>query len=172
MGAAPRRVLDIGTGSGAVAVMIDRLCANAQVTAVDISEGALSVAQGNASALGARVRFLKSDLFSALEGERFDGIVSNPPYIRTREIGALQREVQREPLLALDGGEDGLDFYRAIVGGARAHLLPGGKIFLEVGYDQAQEVGALLRAQGFTGIGMQKDWSGIDRVVYAQMGME
>ena len=166
------RVLDIGTGSGAIAIMLARLCPNAQVTAVDISTDALEVARQNARSLGAQVRFVQSDLFSALAGERFRVIVSNPPYIRTREIQTLQREVRAEPLRALDGGADGLDFYRKIIALAGEHLEPGGLLSFEVGYDQAQEVQQMMNKQGFLRVGTRADLNGITRVVYGNREME
>ena len=166
------RVLDIGTGSGAIAIMLSQLCPNAQVTAVDISEGALAVARENARNLGAQVRFVQSDLLTALADERFDVIVSNPPYIRTQEIDTLAREVRTDPHRALDGGADGLDFYKRIVPAAGDHLAPGGMLCFEVGYDQARDVCALMDAQGFAKAGTRLDLNGIERVVYGYWGME
>lgn len=166
------RVLDIGTGSGAIAIMVKRLCKNALVTAVDISRDALEVAQENARRLGADVRFVRSDLFGALAGERFDVIVSNPPYIRTEDVKTLQREVRAEPHNALDGGADGLDFYRRIIAAAGDFLAPGGMLCFEVGYDQAQDVRARMDEQGFSHTGTRTDLNGIDRVVYGSWGME
>lgn len=160
------RVLDVGTGSGALAVSIALACVGADVTAVDVSADALCVARENAQRLKARVRFLQSDLFEALAGERFDLIVSNPPYIESDEIDTLQREVLREPRLALDGGADGLSFYRRLCGEAPAHLFGGGALLFEVGYDQAAAVSALLRqtvGEPFT----RRDLCGIERVVGA-----
>lgn len=159
-------VLDIGTGSGALAVSIALARPRARVTAVDVSADALCVARENAQALGAKVRMLQSDLFAALPGERFDVIVSNPPYIETGELAGLQREVRREPRLALDGGADGLDFYRRIVRELPERLNPGGAALFEVGYDQAPAVAALLRAavgEPFT----RRDLCGVERVVGA-----
>ena len=166
------RVLDIGTGSGAIAIMLSRLCKNAQVTAVDISGDALAVAQENARNLGAQVRFVQSDLMSALVGERFDVIVSNPPYIRSQEIDTLAREVRKEPHCALDGGADGLDFYKRIVPAVGDFLTPGGMLCFEVGYDQARDVRVLMDAQGFMKTGTRYDLNGIERVVYGYWGME
>ena len=120
------RVLDIGTGSGALAVSIAKLAPECDVTAVDVSETALAVAPANAAALGAKVRFVKSDCFAALDGETFDMIVSNPPYIDGEEMKELMPEVLLEPELALYGGEDGLDFYRRISCEAPAKKKKGG----------------------------------------------
>lgn len=172
IGEKPIRVLDIGTGSGAIAIMVKKLCKNASVTAVDISTGALEVAQENAKALGAHVRFVHSDLFAQLPGETFDVIVSNPPYIRSKEVAQLQREVLSEPHNALDGGEDGLDFYRSIIEAAGDHLTPGGMLCFEVGYDQAQDVQNEMKNKGFSGTGTREDLNGIERVVYGYWGVE
>ena len=138
------RVLDIGTGSGALAVSIARLAPGSRVTAVDVSDAALAIAGENARSNGADVRFVKSDCFSALAGERFDLIVSNPPYIDRQEMETLMPEVQREPALALCGGEDGLDFYRRISREAGAHLCDGGVLLFEIGWKQKDAVAALL----------------------------
>ena len=139
------RVLDIGTGSGALAVSLARLGRASQVTAVDVSDAALAIARENAQRLGAAVRFVKSDCFAALAGERFDLIVSNPPYIAREEMETLMPEVRCEPELALAGGEDGLDYYRRIAREAPAHLLPGGCLLFEIGWRQREAVSALLR---------------------------
>lgn len=139
------RVLDIGTGSGALAVSIAKLGKDVDVTAVDISDTALRVASGNAEKNGANVRFVKSDCFAALDGEMFDMIVSNPPYIDREEMAQLMPEVLMEPELALFGGEDGLDFYRRISREAGAHLMPGGCLLFEIGWKQKNAVSDLLR---------------------------
>lgn len=138
------RVLDIGTGSGALAVSIARLAPGSRVTAVDVSDTALAIAGENARLNGADVRFVKSDCFGALAGERFDLIVSNPPYIDRQEMETLMPEVKREPALALYGGEDGLDFYRRISREAGAHLCDGGVLLFEIGWKQKDAVAALL----------------------------
>ena len=140
------RVLDIGTGSGALAVSIARLCPAAQVTAVDISPDALAIAERNAKANGVSVRFVRSDCFAALAGEKFDMIVSNPPYIPPHEMAELMPEVRCEPELALAGGEDGLVFYRRIAQEAPAYLNDGGALLFEIGWQQRDDVCALLRA--------------------------
>lgn len=139
------RVLDIGTGSGALAVSIARLGKGCDVTAVDISDTALAIARGNAEKNGANVRFVKSDCFAALAGEKFDMIVSNPPYINSEEMAQLMDEVRQEPELALFGGEDGLDFYRRISREAGAHLHEGGCLLFEIGWQQKDAVSDLLR---------------------------
>lgn len=158
------RVLDIGTGSGALAISMALACPMAEITAVDISADALAVARANAEALGARVRFVQSDLLARLAGERFGMIVSNPPYIPVGELAGLQREVRAEPMLALDGGPDGLDFYRRIVQAMPDHLVPGGCLLLEVGDGQAEDVAALMRGQ-FDTIQITRDLAGLARVV-------
>ena len=139
------RVLDIGTGSGALAVSIAHHAKGCCVTAVDVSDTALRVASGNAKANGAEVRFVKSDCFAALAGESFDVIVSNPPYISKEEMAGLMPEVMREPELALFGGEDGLDFYRRICREAPSYLRLGGCLLFEIGWRQKDDVSALLR---------------------------
>lgn len=138
------RVLDIGTGSGALAVSIARLAPESRVTAVDVSDTALAIARDNARSNGADVRFVRSDCFSALAGERFDMIVSNPPYIDRQEMETLMPEVRQEPALALFGGEDGLDFYRRISREAGAYLSEGGVLLFEIGWRQKDAVAALL----------------------------
>lgn len=138
------------------------------VDASDVSEEALAVARGNARRLGARVRFIRSDLFEAIT-DRYDMIVSNPPYIRTAVIGELDEEVRlHEPRLALDGHADGLFFYRRIVEESGARLKPGGRLLLEIGYDQAEAVCGLLRQAGFGEIRVVRDLAGHDRVVCAR----
>ena len=138
-------VLDIGTGSGALSVSIARLAPQCQVTAVDVSDTALRVAASNAEKNGAQVRFVKSDCFAALAGEKYDMIVSNPPYIDREEMAQLMPEVLMEPELALFGGEDGLDFYRRISREAREYLKPGGCLLFEIGWKQKDAVSELLR---------------------------
>lgn len=158
------QVLDIGTGSGALAVSMALAIPDARVTAVDISPDALAVACENGARLGAHVSWVQGDLFSALDGQRFDVIVSNPPYIPTGELAQLQWEVRSEPKLALDGGADGLDFYRRIVDGLATHLNPGGALLLEVGDGQAADVAALLDGR-FSHIEILRDLAGLERTV-------
>lgn len=160
------RVLDIGTGSGALAVSLAKH-GGCSVTAVDVSDIALRVAAGNAERNGAHVRFVRSDCFSALGGETFDVIVSNPPYISGEEMKTLMPEVKQEPELALYGGEDGLDFYRRISREAGAYLAPGGVLLFEIGWQQKDAVSALL-AQHIGEPKALKDYGGNWRVVYAE----
>ncbi len=155
--------LDLCTGSGALAIAIQRLCPTARVTATDLSRDALALARENASALGAQVRFLQGDLFLPVSGERFDLILSNPPYVPTDQCATLQAEVRCEPLMALDGGTDGLDFYRRIAAQAPAHLKPGGLLAVEVGDGQAPAVAALFSALGH--VRVRQDLYGQTRVV-------
>lgn len=162
------RVLDLCTGSGALAVAIKRLFPGAEVIASDISEDALSLAKENAERLGADVRFVQGDLFTPLADERFHVIVSNPPYIPEHLRGRLQAEVEREPALALFAGADGLDFYRRIAKEAPAHLNPGGRLCLEIGDGQGDAVKALLYEE-FTDIQIINDLNGLPRVVSARI---
>ena len=132
---------------------------------------ALGIARANQRELGVKAELRQGDLFDAVKGERFDVIASNPPYIPTSDLDALQREVRFEPRIALDGGADGLDFYRRIAQSAPDHLAPGGAIFLEVGAGEAPAVLALLKA-ALPGaeVGTVSDLNGIERVVYGKMG--
>ena len=166
-GAGLRSILDIGTGSGCVAIAIALSLPEAEVLSVDISGEALEVARGNAERNGVTVQFFQGSLFDPFNGRRFDMIVSNPPYIPAAEIATLQQEVRGfEPLGALDGGTDGLDFYRGIVSGAAEHVNLGGWLLFEVGAGQAPQVLELLRNAGFSvDCFTQTDPSGIERVV-------
>lgn len=159
-----KSVLDLMTGSGCIARAIVEKTA-AAVTASDISDGALGVAKRNLE--NTRAEVVKSDGFTGLTGRIFDVIVSNPPYIRRSEIETLQPEVKCQPHIALDGGEDGLDFYRLIADNAAKYLTSGGALFLEIGYDQREEVTALL-GKDFTNIACVKDYGGNDRVIFAE----
>jgi release factor glutamine methyltransferase len=163
-------VLDIGTGSGCIAVAIIKQFPNAAVTATDISEAALAVAHRNAGRHTAKIEFVSGSLLEPLSGRRFDLIVSNPPYIPTRDISGLAPEVRDfDPTGALDGGADGLDVYRTLIPSARLHLNAGGWLLLEVGIGQAGDVSALFRAAGGYGQPfMAHDPGGIERVVGAQ----
>jgi release factor glutamine methyltransferase len=157
--AAPCRVLDLCTGSGAIAISLAKELPGAQVIATEVSPEAAAVARRNAerNAVADRVEVRVGDLFGPVAGERFDLIVANPPYIATAVIATLAPEVRREPLVALDGGPDGLAFYDRICADARAHLLPGGAIVLEHGYDQAEPVRARLEAAGFQQVTLVRD---------------
>ncbi len=168
-----RRLLDVCTGSGCIAVSLAVKGGYRSVTAVDVSEQALGVAQKNWEALepensGQKLEFFQGDLFSALppETETFDIITSNPPYIPSEVIRGLEPEVRdHEPLLALDGAEDGLLFYRRIAEEAGDWLKEGGSIYLEIGHDQGTAVKGLLEQAGFQHVQVRKDLPGNDRVV-------
>ena len=161
--------LDLCCGSGCIGISAALAVPGAQVHAADLSPDALTVTRRNAEALGANVTLHQGDLFAAVEGLRFDLIVSNPPYIPAGECPALQPEVLREPVMALDGGADGLDFYRRIAREAPLHLTVGGMVFLEVGWDQAEAVCALMREAGFRETTAHKDLQGILRMVEARL---
>ena len=165
------RILDLCTGSGCIAVSLAVLGGYRKVDAVDISEDALAAAEENGTRLGGKVRFLKSDLFSALDPEKkYDIIASNPPYIPTEVLNGLEPEVKDyEPRMALDGSEDGLAFYRRIAVEAPAFLRAGGRIYLEIGYDQGAAVEELLWNNGFARTRVVKDAAGRDRVVCAEL---
>ena len=167
------RVLDICTGSGCILLSILKYVYGSSGVGVDISDGALGVAEANSEALGIDATFIKSDMFENIpKDEHFDIVVSNPPYIRSDVIGTLMSEVKDyEPLLALDGSEDGLKFYRIIADRAPEYLNNGGMLFLEIGYDQGAEVSALLSAAGFMDVEVIKDLSGLDRVVSGRIGL-
>lgn len=165
-------VLDMCTGSGCIAVSIAGLCENAKVTAVDLSSPALEVARGNSRINETDVTFLKSDLFESVEG-KYDMIVSNPPYIPTTVIDGLMPEVKDyEPIMALDGSADGLEFYRKITFAATTHLKQGGYLIYEIGCEQAEDVSEMMRKNGFTRIAVHKDLSGLDRVVEGKYDSE
>ena len=162
-------VLDLGTGSGAIAVTIAKMT-KSKVVAVDISKSALTVAQENAKMHNVKVDFVESDLFDKLKKHaKFDIIVSNPPYIRTLDIAGLDEEVKNfDPVTALDGGEDGLEFYRRISQETTQHLKNGGRIYLEIGAGQFKAVEKLLQEAGFTNITFKRDYVKIIRVIRAE----
>lgn len=163
------RVLDMCAGSGAIGLSIKTLVPRAEVTLSDISAGALEVIKKNAHDLAAEVTLRHGDLFKAVGRERFDLIASNPPYIPRADMLQLQKEVTFEPELALDGGLDGLDFYRRIAEDAGKHLNPGGCIYLEVGEGEARSVKELLDKHiDCRESGIIKDLNGIERIVWAR----
>ena len=159
------RILDLCTGSGCIIISILHNVTDVEGYAIDISKQALNVAKENAKLNDVSVMFERSDLFDNVTGT-FDIIVSNPPYIRTEEIVKLMPEVQTfEPMEALDGKEDGLYFYREIVAKCKDYLNPDGRILFEIGYDQGEDVSALLSEAGFKDVRVIKDLAHNDRVV-------
>ena len=161
------RILDIGTGSGIIALTLLARAEDATALATDISAGALGVAQQNAESLQLSGRFktLEADMLSGVEGQ-FDLIISNPPYIKSADIEGLEREVRdHDPVIALDGGDDGLEFYRAISMGAGALLAQNGQVAVEIGYDQRFLVAALFLAVGFKELAFHTDLGGRARAL-------
>lgn len=163
------RILDLCTGSGCILLSLLHYSNDCEGTGVDISKEALQVAAQNAELLGIKADFLKSDLYEKVTG-KFDLLVSNPPYIERKVIPTLMEEVREyDPYIALDGGEDGLDFYRRIIGGAQDYLKRGGQILMEIGSGQAKAVSELLREAGFKEIDVCRDFAGLDRVVSGRL---
>ena len=169
-----QEVLDLCCGSGAIGISLAKICEDISVTATDISDAALTLAKENAKANRTEIEFLQGDLFEALrdtgKGKRvrsYDLIISNPPYIRTNLIALLQDEVKdHEPLQALDGGKDGLDFYRRIVSDAYLYLKDGGWLMLEIGYDQGEDLRQMIMETGrLSTPEIIRDLAGRDRVV-------
>ena len=161
------RILDLCTGSGNIALSLTRRCSNCRIVASDISEWALAVAMQNARSLGVskEIEFVNSDLFEDIEG-RFDLIVSNPPYVARYEFDRLQREVMKEPRIAIDGGDDGLHFYRRIFSEAAGHLNENGHLLFEIGFCQLGPIRDIIkRSKGFELLKIIKDFNGIDRVM-------
>lgn len=161
------RILDMCTGSGCILLSLLHYSNDCSGVGADLSEKALAVARENAQRLQEEnAVFVQSDLFEKVEG-KFEIIVSNPPYINSDVIGTLMEEVKdHEPVMALDGGADGLDFYREIVAESTKHLCGGGMLFFEIGYDQKAAVTALMEEAGFQGVTAVCDYAGLDRVVY------
>lgn len=157
-------MLDLGTGSGCVAITLALEILGARVAAADFSSAALAVARANATLLGAEVAFVESDWFTGFGGRRFDLIVANPPYVAAGDPHLNEGDLRFEPPAALACGADGLDAIRRIVADAPRHLVPGGWLLLEHGYDQAAALRELLAAAGFADIEQHRDLAGIDRV--------
>lgn len=160
-------IVDVGTGSGAIAVALAHNLPEAQITAVDISAAALEIARENAESNGVsgRIRFLQSDLLTQVAGERFEILVANPPYVPVADRGSLSVEVrEHEPTLALFAGRDGLDIYRRLIPAAFPVLEPGGFVALEIGYGQSDSIAVLLADTGFAEIEFVPDLQGIPRV--------
>jgi release factor glutamine methyltransferase len=167
---APRpRLLDVGSGSGAIAIALAKHLPNATITAADISERALAVACENARRNEVTIRFLQGDLLAPVAGERFELIVSNPPYVAATDRDSLAVEVRdHEPSLALYAGDGGLEIYRRLIPQVFAALVPGGFIALEIGYTQQPAIHRLLADSGFTNIEFTQDLQNIPRVAIAQ----
>lgn len=167
-----KKILDLCTGSGAIAISLAKYIDKSNITAVDISSKALNVAKLNAknNEVEDRITFVESDLFENLKKEKYDIIVSNPPYIKKEVLKKLDKEVQKEPKLALDGGYDGLDFYRKIIKNADEYLKFNGYLCFEIGYDQKEDVENLLKEQEkYANITCKKDLCDNDRVVTAKL---
>lgn len=163
------RILDLCTGSGVVAISIGKYIKNCEIVAVDISKNALEIAKNNETKNGVQnIAWVLSNLFDKVEG-KFDIIVSNPPYIKKDVIPTLEKEVQKEPIIALDGGQDGLDFYREIIKKAPNYLKKEGAIFLEIGYDQKEDVLDIINeTKRYKEVISKKDLSGNDRMIMAK----
>ena len=163
----PLRILDLCTGSGCIGISVAKHLPYQELLLVDLSEKALAVAKKNAEKhLGGNVRFLQSDLLTAVHEKRFSLLLSNPPYIVSKVIPGLEREVSEyEPKMALDGGEDGLLFYRRIAREAKKVLLPGARLYLEIGYDQGESVKDIFQKEGYEEVEVFPDLSGNPRVV-------
>lgn len=161
------RILDMCTGSGCILLSLLRYSNATTGVGVDLSPEALAVAGENAERLQMldRVQWVESDLFANVKG-KYDILVSNPPYIRSNVIPELEPEVRaHEPMLALDGGRDGLDFYKKIIEQAGNYLIPGGRLYFEIGYDQGEAVAQLLKKHGYHEVRVVRDYAGLNRVV-------
>ncbi len=165
----PIEILDIGTGSGAIVISLLKLLPKAHAKAVDISSDALGVAVANAQNLGVadRVKFVKTDVYQGLDTQKFDLIISNPPYIPNADMDSLDEDVKKEPRLALAGGEDGLDFYRRIVAGADKYLAADGVLAMELGIYQGPAVEKICHETGYVVTKITKDYAGIERDIFA-----
>ena len=169
-----KKILDLCTGSGAIAVSLAKYIEGSQITATDISRKALSIAKLNATNNNVedKITFVSSDLFQNISEEKYDIIVSNPPYIKRKVIKTLDEEVKREPIIALDGGNDGLDFYKKIVKNAYQYLKYKGYLCLEIGYDQKDEVIDLInKEEKYIDTYSKKDLFDNDRIVITKLGM-
>lgn len=162
------KIVDMCTGSGAIAIAI---CKNIEVdmVATDINKNALKIAKKNATKNNANIKFIEGDMFENIN-EKFDIIVSNPPYIETSTIEKLSNEVRNEPLIALDGGKDGLEFYRILVSNAQKYLNHNGILAVEIGYNQGKNVSNLFKNSGLVKVYVKKDLSGNDRIVVGKVG--
>lgn len=166
------KILDLCTGSGAIAISLSKYLENAEIVASDISIKALQIAKLNAekNLVHKKIKFIESDMFTKIDDNNFDIIVSNPPYIKTDVINKLDNQVKKEPHIALDGGQDGLKFYRIIINNSYKYLKDNGKLFLEIGYDQKQDIINLLKEKEmYDNIYSKKDLGGNDRIVIASI---
>ena len=167
-----KKILDLCTGSGAIAVSLAKYIEKSEITAVDISQEAIKIASKNAimNNVENQITFVKSDLFENVKKEKYDIIVSNPPYIKKSEIPKLEKQVQKEPTIALDGGVDGLDFYRKIIKQCYEYLKYKGYLCLEIGYDQKEDVIELLKnEEKYSEIHFKKDLYDNDRIVIGRL---
>ena len=168
-----KKILDLCTGSGAIAVSLAKYIENSNITAVDISSKAIRIAKLNAknNEVENQITFLESNLFENIPEEKYDIIVSNPPYIKRGVLQTLEKEVKKEPIIALDGGIDGLDFYRKISKKSIEYLKYGGYLCLEIGYDQKIDVIELIEnEEKYTNTYSKKDLFGNDRVIITKVG--
>lgn len=161
------KIVDICTGSGAIAISVAKNI-EADIVASDISENALEIAKQNALENDVNIKFLQSDMFENIK-EKFDIIISNPPYIETAVIKTLSNEVKNEPIIALDGGNDGLNFYRVLAQNAEKYLSKGGILAVEIGYNQGKIVSNLFKNCGLTDVYIKKDFAGNDRIVVGKV---
>ncbi|MBR3152307.1 MAG: peptide chain release factor N(5)-glutamine methyltransferase [Clostridia bacterium] len=164
------KVLDLCTGSGAIGISIKKYKPKANVFASDISESALEVARKNSIDNKCEIKFIRSDLFEFIEEKDFNIIVSNPPYISKNEMMNLDKQVKKEPEIALYGGIDGLDFYKKIIYDAKGFIKKDGFLIVEIGYNQREDVMKLFNENGYTDVFFRKDLYGNDRVVLGKMG--
>lgn len=161
------RVLDLCTGSGVIGIMLKKNLPSINVSMSDISKEALEIAKENTNLHNVEIDIILSDLFNNIDGE-FDMIVSNPPYIKRDEILELSEEVRMyDPIISLDGGIDGLDFYKRIAEQAKPHLKDNGLVAFEIGYDEGKDIKNILSKEGYVNIEIKKDYSGLDRIVFA-----
>ncbi|MBU1905489.1 MAG: peptide chain release factor N(5)-glutamine methyltransferase [Candidatus Omnitrophica bacterium] len=166
-----KNILDLGTGSGCIAISLAKLLPEVQITAVDISEAALDVARENAKMLevSEKIAFLKSNLFESIGNNKYALCITNPPYIPSAEIGFLEPEIGYEPLIALDGGIDGLDFYRRLLRDLPRYIIDGGLLIAEIGFDQKDGLRHLIEESGaFKVVEVVKDYCTLDRIVVAR----
>ena len=163
-------VLDLCCGSGCIGLSIRAARSDAAVTLTDLSEEALAVARGNAEQLRLRVEFLHGNFLQPVRQRSFDLILTNPPYIPTGDLSDLQREVRLEPIMALDGGTDGMDFYRRLAAAGALYLNPGGALLMELGIGEGEAVSALFRRTGAIQTELRKDFAGIDRMLLVRFG--